>query len=73
MQADISNTPEVFLLIKYLVPESPRCMISIHTDCCTHLLIIPQSHPACLGSGYSDHTCNIECPTAYGLGGEGGS
>lgn len=32
-RAAISNTPEIFLLIKYLVLESPRCMISIHTDC----------------------------------------
>uniref|UniRef100_A0A2I3HJ06 Uncharacterized protein n=1 Tax=Nomascus leucogenys TaxID=61853 RepID=A0A2I3HJ06_NOMLE len=31
-KADISNTPEVFLLIKYLVKESLRCMISTHPD-----------------------------------------
>lgn len=30
-RADISDTPEVFLLMKFLVKESLRCMISIHT------------------------------------------
>ena len=34
-RADISNTHEVFLLIKFLVKESLRCMVSTHTDCST--------------------------------------
>ena len=32
-RAEISNTPEVLLLGKFLVKESLKCMISIHPDC----------------------------------------
>lgn len=31
-RVEISNPPEVFLLTEYLVKESLRCMISVHTD-----------------------------------------
>lgn len=37
-RADISNTPEVFLHIKFLVEESMRCMISIQTEQLTALV-----------------------------------
>uniref|UniRef100_A0A8D2GEL3 Uncharacterized protein n=1 Tax=Theropithecus gelada TaxID=9565 RepID=A0A8D2GEL3_THEGE len=54
-KADISNTPEVFLLIKYLVKESLRCMIYTHPD--YSALRLQNQQPAQVPSYL--HSCDV--------------